>query len=57
MWIAWWGPVAYYLGLLAETRERHDEAAVHFARAASLSESVGAPTWLRNAELGQARVS
>ena len=40
------GCVAYYLGLLAATMERHDEAAARFAAATTIHERIGAPTWL-----------
>src|SRR5439155_7156436 len=41
-----WGAVAHYLGLLAATLDRFDEAEAHFAAAAETHERIGAPTWL-----------
>jgi tetratricopeptide (TPR) repeat protein len=53
--LAYTGPVAHYLGLLAATLGRHDEAVDHFAAAASASERMGAPTWLARTRLEWAR--
>ncbi len=41
-----WGAVAHYLGLLAATLDRFEEAEAHFAAAAATHERIGAPTWL-----------
>ena len=41
-----WGAVAHYLGLLAATLDRFDEAEAHFAAAAATHERFGAPAWL-----------
>src|SRR5438552_537885 len=41
-----WGAVAHYLGLLAATLDRFDEAEAHFDAAAETHERIGAPTWL-----------
>jgi class 3 adenylate cyclase/tetratricopeptide (TPR) repeat protein len=41
-----WGAVAHYLGLLATTLDRFEEAEARFAVAAATHERVGAPAWL-----------
>jgi tetratricopeptide (TPR) repeat protein len=41
-----WGAVAHYLGLLAATLDRFDEAEARFAAAAATHERFGAPAWL-----------
>jgi tetratricopeptide (TPR) repeat protein len=41
-----WGAVAHYLGLLAATLDRFDEAEARFAAAAATHERIGAPAWL-----------
>ena len=41
-----WGAVAHYLGLLAGTLDRFDEAETHFAAAAATHERFGAPAWV-----------
>lgn len=40
------GSVALYLGLLATTLERYDDANAHFAEAHAMHERIGAPYWL-----------
>ena len=40
------GPVARYLGILAATAERWEDAECHFERALDLSERIGARPWL-----------
>ncbi len=39
------GPVALYLGILAKTTQRYDDAYQHFELALSLSESMESPPW------------
>ena len=41
-----WGAVAHYLGLLAATLDRFDEAEARFAAGAETHERNGMPTWL-----------
>ena len=41
-----WGALAHYLGLLATTLDRFDEAEARFAAAAATHERIGAPAWL-----------
>ncbi|HEV3496685.1 MAG TPA: hypothetical protein VHA34_10075 [Actinomycetes bacterium] len=53
--LAYSGPVAYYLGILAATLDRPDEAAGHFEAAAETCEGMGAPTWLARTRLAWAR--
>ena len=50
------GPVARYLGLLAETTGRYDEGADHFERVIAVCERVGARPWLVHAEEDLARL-
>jgi hypothetical protein len=40
------GSVARYLGLLASTLGRHDEAAAHFDQAIAMNTQMGARLWL-----------
>ena len=42
----WFGTTAHYLGVLAATMERPDEAQAHFAAAARTYESLNAKPWL-----------
>jgi DNA-binding SARP family transcriptional activator/class 3 adenylate cyclase len=49
-------PVAHYLGLLATTLGRYDEAEAHFEEAARIDERIGAPAWLARTRLGWARM-
>ena len=42
----WFGTTAHFLGLLAATMDRPDEAEAHFASAARTYESLGAAPWL-----------
>jgi tetratricopeptide (TPR) repeat protein len=49
------GSVSYYLGLLAATLERYDEADARFQAAAETHSRIGAPTWLARTELEWAR--
>jgi tetratricopeptide (TPR) repeat protein len=46
----------HYLGLLAATRRRFDDAETHFASAAALHERMAAPTWLARTHLEWARM-
>ncbi|HKY77124.1 MAG TPA: AAA family ATPase [Acidimicrobiia bacterium] len=48
--------VSHYLGMLATTLRRFDDAAAHFAAAAATHESIGAPTWLARTRLEWARL-
>jgi DNA-binding SARP family transcriptional activator len=52
----WWGGVSHYLGLLAATLERYDEAEARFAAAQSIHERFGAPTWVARTRLEWARM-
>jgi len=45
------GAVHYYLGLLAATLDRYDEAEARFRAAAEMHARIGAPTWLARTEL------
>jgi tetratricopeptide (TPR) repeat protein len=54
--VLWWGSVTHYLGLLAATLERHDEAEARFAAAQSIHEQFAAPTWLARTRLEWARM-
>jgi tetratricopeptide (TPR) repeat protein len=51
-----WGAVAHYLGLLAGTLERFDEAEAHFAVALATHERFGAPAWLARTQCEWAAV-
>jgi len=51
----WFGTTAHFLGLLAATMGRPDEAEAHFASAACTYESLGAAPWL--ARLGRDRAT
>ena len=53
--LAYSGAVAHYLGLLATTLGRFDEAVGHFESAATTHEHMGAPTWLARTRLEWAR--
>jgi uncharacterized protein HemY len=44
------GPASLYLGMLAATMERWDEATAHFEGALELSEAMGARPWLARAQ-------
>ena len=50
------GSVSHYLGLLATTLERYDEAEGRFRAAAETHTRIGAPTWLARTELEWARL-
>jgi class 3 adenylate cyclase/tetratricopeptide (TPR) repeat protein len=50
------GSVAYYLGLLASTLERFDEAEERFSAAEVIHVRIGAPTWLARTRLEWARM-
>jgi tetratricopeptide (TPR) repeat protein len=52
----WVGSVAHYLGMLATTLDRFEEADAHFTAAAATNERVGAPTWLARTRLEWARM-
>jgi class 3 adenylate cyclase/tetratricopeptide (TPR) repeat protein len=50
------GSVSYYLGLLAATLDRHDEADTRFRTAAETHTRIGAPIWLARTQLEWARL-
>ena len=50
------GPVAHYLGLLATTLDRYDEADTYYQQAAGIEERIGAPAWLARTRLEWARM-
>jgi len=50
------GSVAHYLGLLAATLRRYDEAEAHFEAAEATHARIGAPTWLARTRLERARL-
>jgi tetratricopeptide (TPR) repeat protein len=52
----WWGGVSHYLGLLATTLERYDEAEARFISAHTIHERIAAPTWLARTRLEWARM-
>jgi tetratricopeptide (TPR) repeat protein len=52
----WVGSVAHYLGMLATTIDRFDEADAHFTAAAATNERIGAPAWLARTRLEWARM-
>lgn len=52
----WWGAAAHYLGLLAATRERREEAIAHLAAAHERCARVGARPWLARTAYDLARV-
>ena len=51
-----WGPATRYLGLLAATAERVDEAQTHLEAAAAASRAMGARPWTAHALLDHARL-
>ena len=54
--VLWGGSVSYYLGLLATTLERYEEAEARFAAAQTFHEQFAAPTWLARTRLEWARM-
>ncbi|MEJ7715067.1 MAG: hypothetical protein WKF40_04905 [Thermoleophilaceae bacterium] len=48
---AWLGSASHYLGLLAPTLDRLDEADEHFSRAADAHRRIGATPWLARTQL------
>jgi predicted ATPase len=50
------GPISRYLGLLAETTGRYDEAANHFEHALAMCQRLGARPWLVHAQEDFAQV-
>ncbi|HKY76017.1 MAG TPA: hypothetical protein VJS45_07750, partial [Acidimicrobiia bacterium] len=54
--VVWWGSVSHYLGLLAATLERYDEAEAHFGAAQMTHEQFAAPTWLARTRLEWGRM-
>jgi hypothetical protein len=51
-----WGSVSRWLGLLAETLSRPDEAARHFEAALAANAAMGARSWLARTQVDAARV-
>jgi tetratricopeptide (TPR) repeat protein len=51
-----YGSVAYYLGLLASTMGRYDDADTHFSAAAGRHDNIGAVYWLAVTRLDWARM-
>ena len=52
----WVGSVSYYLGMLATTLGRFEEAEAHFTAAAATHERIGALSWLARTRLEWARM-
>jgi hypothetical protein len=50
------GAVAHYLGMLATTLGRFDDAGGHFRAAETTHTRIGAPTWLAQTRLESARL-
>ena len=50
------GPVSRFLGILASTTRRYDDAARHFEYALAVSERIGARPWLAHAQDDYARM-
>jgi tetratricopeptide (TPR) repeat protein len=50
------GCVSHYLGLLATTMDRYDDAEAHFANAEAIHTRIGAPTWAARTRLEWARM-
>jgi tetratricopeptide (TPR) repeat protein len=51
-----WGPIAHYLGLLAATMARWDDAAAHFDASIEMSAHMGAPVFLANSRYHYAQM-
>ena len=54
--ILWWGNVSWYLGMVAATLGRLDDAEARFAAAATAHDRMHAPTWLARTRLEWARM-
>jgi class 3 adenylate cyclase len=54
--VIWLGSVAHYLGLLATTLERFDEAERHFAASDAAHDRLQAPGWRARTRLARARL-
>ncbi|HEX6382912.1 MAG TPA: helix-turn-helix transcriptional regulator, partial [Acidimicrobiia bacterium] len=54
--VIWLGSVAHYLGVLATTLERFDDAERHLAAGEAAHERLGAPGWLARTRLERARL-
>ncbi len=54
--VAWYGSVSHYLGLLAVTLGRMDDAAEHFRDAIAMHERAGAHPWVARSRYEYARV-
>ena len=54
--VIWLGSVAHYLGVLATTLERFDDADRHLAAGEAAHERLGAPGWLARTRLERARL-
>jgi class 3 adenylate cyclase len=50
------GVVAFYLGMLATTLRRNDEAETHFSSATAFHARIGAPIWLARTRLERGRM-
>jgi class 3 adenylate cyclase len=54
--VAWWGALDHYLGMLATTLRRFDEASAHFSAAEATHRRMKAPAWLARTRLEWARM-
>ena len=54
--VIWLGSVAHFLGVLATTLERFDDAERHLAAAGAVHERLSAPGWLARTRLERARL-
>jgi tetratricopeptide (TPR) repeat protein len=54
--VGWFGPVAHFLGLLAATLGRVEDAERHFADAEATNERMAAPSWLARTRLEWGRM-
>jgi hypothetical protein len=50
------GAVALYLGMLASSLDRFDDAAAHFAEAIDIHEGLRSPYWMARTQLEQGRM-
>jgi tetratricopeptide (TPR) repeat protein len=55
--IVYWGSVSWYLGLLAATLGRLEDAEARFAQAEATYRRIGAPAWLARTRLEWARIA
>jgi tetratricopeptide (TPR) repeat protein len=54
--VGWWGSVDHYLGMLATTLGRFDEAGAHFSAGETTYRRMRAPAWLARTHLEWARM-